>query len=139
MMVAIPLVEFWETRQFEQELSRVGDFPDPAARVLAESIELGDVAGLQRLIAEEPPPSARDRAGNDLLAFAALNVRDRDGSPEAVKILLEAGMDPRQSSMADGDSLLHFMVLDRDPSSVEVVRLLLEHGADPNAADHRPA
>jgi hypothetical protein len=135
MMIAIPLVGFWETRQLERELSRVGDFPDPAARVLAESIESGDVAGLQRLIAGDPPPPARDRAGNDLLAYAALIVRDRDGDPGVVRILLEAGMDPRQSSMGDGRSLLRFMVLDRDPSSIEVVRLLLEHGADPNAVD----
>jgi ankyrin repeat protein len=36
---------------------------------------------------------------------------------------------------ADGDTLVHFMVLDRTPPSLEVVGLLLKHGADPNAKD----
>ena len=44
-------------------------------------------------------------------------------------------MDPRQSGTPEGDTLLHFMVLGREPASNEVVRLLLEHGADPNAED----
>jgi ankyrin repeat protein len=44
-------------------------------------------------------------------------------------------MDPRDSLTPDGDTLLHFMVLDPAPSSVEVLRLLLQHGADPNAGD----
>lgn len=133
LAIAIPLVRVWETWQFEKELSRVGDFPDPGSRALAECIESGDVAGLRRGIRGGPPPRVLDRAGNDLLAFAALVVRDRDGDPELVNVLLEAGMDPRSSSMPDGDTLLHFMVIDQAPRSVEVVRLLLSHGADPNA------
>jgi hypothetical protein len=110
-------------------------FPDPVSRALAEEIESGNIANLQRLLAEGPPPTVRDRAGNDLLAFAADVVRDRNGNPETVRILLEAGADPRKSSTPDGDTLLHFMVFDRKPSSIEVVRLLLKHGADPNARD----
>ncbi len=133
--IASPLVQFWETWRFEKELSRVGDFPDPASQLLAESIQSGDIGGMQQLLGDSPPPTARDRAGNDLLAFAAEVVRDRDGDPEIVRILLEAGADPRESSTPDGGTLLHFMVLDRSPSSVEVVRLLLKYGADPNAKD----
>jgi hypothetical protein len=135
ILAASSLVQAWETWQFERELSWVGDFPDPASRALAESIESGDAAGVQRLLAGGPPPPVRDRAGNDLLAFAARTVRDREGSPEIVRILLEAGADPRRTFTPDGDTLLHFMVLDSAPPSIEVVRLLLKHGADPNALD----
>lgn len=135
ILIASPLVQSWEAWRFERELSWVGDFPDPVSRALAEEIESGNIANLQRLLAEGPPPTVRDRAGNDLLAFAAEVVRDRNGNPETVRILLEAGADPRESSTPDGDTLLHFMVIDRKPSSIEVVRLLLKHGADPNARD----
>ena len=133
--IASTLVQFWETWQFEKELSRVGDFADPAARALAEKMQSGDTAGLQELLEDGPPPASRDKAGNDLLAFAAEVVRDRDGDAEIVRVLLEAGMDPKSSKTPDGSTLLHFMVLDRSPPSVEVVRLLLDHGADPNAQD----
>jgi hypothetical protein len=133
--IASPLVNAWKTWRFEKELSQVGDFPDPASRALAESIQSGDIPGLQYLLAEGPPPTVRDRAGNDLLGFASVVVRDRNGNPEAVRVLLEAGADPRESSTPDGGSLLHFMVLDRSPPSNEVIRLLLRHGADPNAKD----
>jgi hypothetical protein len=135
ILVASPVVRAWKTRQFERDLARVGEFPDPASRALAESIRSGDIERLQTLLAGGPPPAVRDRAGNDLLAFAAVVVRDRHGNPETVRILLEAGADPRKSPTPDGGSLLHFMVLDRTPQSLEVVRLLLEHGADPNAKD----
>mgnify|MGYP001828011129 FL=1 len=131
------LVRIWDTWQFERELSWVGEFPDPASQALGESIESGDIAGLEQQLAGGPPPAVRDRAGNDLLVFAALIVRDRDGDPETVRVLLESGADPQESTTPDGGSLLHFMVLDRTPRSIEVVRLLLEHGADPNAKDPR--
>jgi hypothetical protein len=135
ILLAIPAVRAWETWRFERELSWVGQFPEPDSRELAETIQSGNIAGLQRLLGESPPPTVRDRAGNDLLAFAALIVRDRDGNPETVRILLEAGADPQKSSTPDGGSLLDFMVLGRTPPSLEVVRLLLKHGADPNARD----
>lgn len=135
MLIAIPVVRAWKTWRFERALARVGDFPDPPSRALAESVRSGDTATLQRLLAGGPPPAGRDRAGNDLLAFAVEVVRDREGDPETVRILLEAGADPRESGTPDGGSLLHFMVLGRAPSATEVVRLLLEHGADPDAED----
>ncbi len=135
ILIAIPVVRTWETWRFERELARVGDFTDPASRAMAESIESGDIDNLGRLLGDGPPPTARDRAGNDLLAYAAEIVRDGDGNPETVRLLLEAGADPLGSFTPDGDTLLHFMVLDGSPPSVEVVRLLLEHGADPNASD----
>lgn len=135
ILIASPLVRAWETWQFERELSWVGDFPDTASRALAEKIESGDIASLERLLAEGPPPPVRDRAGNDLLAFAATVVRDRSGNPETVRILLEAGMDPRVSRTSDGYTLLHFMVVDRTPPSKQVVRFLLKHGADPDVKD----
>jgi hypothetical protein len=135
VLIASPVVRVWETWRFEHELASVGDFPDPASRALAEKIRSGDVSGIQRLLGDGPPPDARDQAGNDLLAFAAAMVRDENANPESVRILLEAGADPGESRTSDGGNLLHFMVLDRAPSSVEVVRLLLEYGADPNAVD----
>jgi ankyrin repeat protein len=135
VLVASPVVRAWKARQVERELARVGDFPEPASRALAESIQSGDIERLQSLLAGGPVPAVRDRAGNDLLAFAAVVVRDRQGDPETVRILLEAGADPRGSRTPDGGGLVHFMVLYRTPQSMEVVRLLLEHGADPNAKD----
>jgi hypothetical protein len=135
LLVVSPVVRDWKARRFESELARVGDFPDPASQALAESIQSGDIERLQRLLAGGPPPAVRDRAGNDLLAFAAVVVRDRKGDPETVRALLKAGADPRESRTPDGGSALHFMVLDRTPQSTQVVRLLLEYGADPNARD----
>lgn len=135
LLIASPIVKAWKTWRFESELKQVGDFPDPSCRALAEKIQTGDTAGLQRQLAGAPPPGGRDRAGNDLLAFAVLVVRDRKGNPELVRVLLEAGADPGKSGTPDGGSLLGFMTVDRSPVSTEVVRLLLQHGADPNVKD----
>ena len=135
LLIASPIVSGWKTWRLESAASRIGDFPDPSCRALAERIQSGDVAGLQRLLAGGPPPLNRDRAGHDLLAFAAVVVRDGKGNPETVRALLEAGADPEKSGMPEGGNLLRFMTIVPSPASVEVVRLLLKHGADPNARD----
>jgi hypothetical protein len=135
LLALSPIVGAWKTWRLESEMARVGDFREPASRALAEKIQLGDLAGLRRLLGTGPLPAGHDRAGHDLLAFATVVVRDRKGDPEIVRILLEAGADPRKSGMPGGGSLLHFMVINATPGSVEVIRLLLEHGADPNAKD----
>ena len=62
-------------------------------------------------------------------------MRDRQGSAEPVRALLEAGADPRASRGPKGEDLVNFMVYGSSPAAAEAMRLILRHGADPNAVD----
>lgn len=121
--------------RFEREAARIGDFRDPALRPMAEAVRAGDCTRLAQLLAAQGLPAGHDRAGNDLLAFVLGEVRDRKGDMACLRVLLEAGVDPRVSRTAEGQDPLNFMIVDITPTGREVVLLLLRHGADPNVVD----
>ena len=133
MLVAIPTVRWYKDRRFANEEARVGDFLHPTLKPIARAIRENDTATLARLLSAKPALDGADRAGNDLLAYALVVVRDRKGSAEPVRMLLEAGADPRASRVGGGDDVVNFMVNGGTPAAHEAMRLLLEHGADPNA------
>lgn len=133
--VARPIVLARKERRWAADAARVGDFRDPALAPMAEAIRNKDAATLTRLLGGKAPPAGKDRAGNDLLAYAVHLVRNEDGSVDVVRALLDAGADPRTSRTGEGvDPLNHVMDVST-PATREVALLLLEHGADPNAAD----
>lgn len=82
---------------------------------------------LQRLLAHVP-----DAAETASKAFASSISR---GDTDGVRVLLEAGADPRRFRDDDGcpGSALHAAIASRCP--VELFGLLLVHDADPNAVD----
>jgi hypothetical protein len=135
VLVASPVVRAYKERRFENEFARTGDFRDPSLAAMAQAIRANDTATLSRLLDGQPPPPGADRAGNDLLAWALIMVRDQRGSPAPVRVLLEAGASPRLTRMGSGEDVLSFMVRGLTPTGRDVVRLLLEHGADPNVRD----
>lgn len=135
VLVARPAVLAHKRQAVEREEGRVGDFTDPATRPMAQAIAAGDTATLLRLLGGQPPPTGRDRAGNDLLAYAVLMVRDRQGGTGALRVLLDAGADPRRSRVSDTLDVVNFIIRGSSPTALEALQLLLEHGADPNAVD----
>jgi hypothetical protein len=135
MLIAQPVGKAYQRWSFEREYARVGEFRDPVLRPLAEAIRSGDGAALTCRLGGKPPPPGRDRAGHDLLGYALVAFRDRKGSLDCVRALLEAGSDPETTRMPDGRAPIHFMIVDITPGGREAVLLLVEHGADPNAVD----
>jgi hypothetical protein len=134
-MIAHPAIIAYKERRFASAEASVGDFRDPTLKAMADAVRSNDAAALRRLLKGQPPPSGKDRAGNDLLAYAVVLVRDRQGTAEPVRALLEAGADPRTSRTPKGEDLVNFILYGRSPAAVDALRLLLEHGADPNAID----
>ncbi len=135
LLVLSPAVKAFKDRSFAASEARSGDFRDPRLDAMARAIVGDDTTALRQLLGGQAPPSGKDRAGNDLLAFALLNLRDRRGAVDPVRVLLDAGADPRQSRMGSGEELLVFTILGITPEQRETARLLLDHGADPNAYD----
>jgi hypothetical protein len=126
---------------------KMAGYPEPAQRELAKAIDSGDSAAMQTLLAAHPNLNGRNTAGYDLLSHAIMLTTSygpyRDGAQhvDAVRLLLEAGMDPNHSHDPDGKSPIAMVSyrLD-DPPGNQVFRLLLDHGADPNSldSDNRP-
>lgn len=135
LFVASPVVKAIKERSFSNELARVGDFADATLASMAQAIASSDTATLARLLNGQAPPAGKDRDGNDLLAYALVAARDRRGTLAPVRVLLDAGANPRLTRMGSGQDLINFMVLGLTPEGREVVRLLLERGADPNIRD----
>jgi hypothetical protein len=130
-LVADPLIKAKRARGYAAAEASVGDFKDAALASMARAIAQNDTATLARLLGGQRPPAGKDRAGNDLLGYALVLVRDRAGSAAPVRILLEAGADPRKTRIG-GDDVVTYMVLGRTPDAHEAMRLLLAHRADPN-------
>jgi hypothetical protein len=135
LLVARPLVLAYRERSFDRELARVGDFPDPSARAMAQAIAAGDTTELRRLLDGQPPPTATDRAGNDLLAWSIVVVRDKQGDAGPVRVLLDAGADPRRSRVEGTLDVINYLIRGAPPAARDALPLLLQHGADPNAVD----
>ncbi len=135
VLVGRPMVLAWDNWVLEREEARIGDFTEPALSALAQAISGNDIPTLTRLLQGQPPPSGKDAAGNDLLAYALILVRDKHGNAAPVRALLEAGADPRATRMATGSDVLNYLLLGSSPAAHETARLLLDHGADPNAVD----
>lgn len=135
MLIVQPAGKAWQRWSFEREYARVGEFSEPALRPFAEAIRAGDCTTLKQLLGGKPPPPGQDRAGHDLLGYALVALRDRKGSLDCVRALLEAGSDPNATRMPDGCAPIHFMIVAITPGGREAVHLLLKHGADPNAVD----
>ena len=135
--IARPLVMGYRSRQWEKEAARVGDFPDPTLAAMATAIRTEDVASLTRLLGGKAPPSGKDRAGNDLLAYAAEVVRLTGRGVESMRALLDAGADARASRTGEGVDLVNHLGTASGSARRDAIRLLLEHGADANAV-HPP-
>ena len=135
MLIAMPVVSWYKTRSFEADYTRVGDFPDAALKPIAAAIAANDTVALTTLLGGKVP-AGTDRAGNDLLAYSLVAFRDRRGHVAPVRILLDAGADPRSTRIGETkQDVLNYMVLGINEQGREVVRTLLEHNADPNLRD----
>ncbi len=135
VLVAGPVQGAFESWQYDRDQARVGDFLVPALQPMAGAIEARDCATLTSLLAGQPAPAGEDRAGHDLLAYAVLAVRDREGDPACVRAILESGASPDATRMPGGSDLLNYLIIDGRPPARETLLLLLAHGADPNALD----
>ena len=118
---------------------KVGQYPEPAQRELAKAIEAGDLPSLRRILATHPNLNGHDEAGIDLLRYAVMQINGEtpDGTyesrVEAVRLLLEAGMDPNQSKDIYGGSTFAGLASQvGNRASAETFRVFLEHGANPD-------
>ena len=149
-LVAMTLVLLWPVASLVPSLigsdrksqgadaqASVGDFEDPALDAMARAIVTNDSAALTRLLAGKRPPEGTDRAGNDLLGYAATAVRDREGWSAPVRALLAAGADPRTTTMSTGENVVSYLVMGRREPVFEALDAMFEHGADPNVVDPR--
>ncbi len=135
VLVARPLVLGFKDWRFEREAARVGDFGDPVARVIAAAVREGDSAALTQRLAAGAPLRVKDRAGNDLLAFALIALMDGNTNADCIRALLDAGYDPRLARTARGEDPLNALILGANAEVTKAYRLLIERGADPNAVD----
>jgi hypothetical protein len=134
--VGRPLVMAYRRGVVSREEAKNGDFPDPALEAMAKAIATNDTTTLARLLGNRPPPDGRDRAGNDLLAYALVRVRDQRGDVGPVRVLLEAGADPQSSRIANRKDVVNYLVTSTYlPTVREALTMLLERGADPNLVD----
>src|SRR5262245_51440158 len=85
------------------------------------AIRTADHAGLQKWSSDPRALAARDAYGNTALIIAA-----QLGTPEAVKLLLEAGADPNATNAAGATALM------RAAANAEMVATLLSRGAQVN-------
>lgn len=138
-LVADPLIKAKRARGYAAADANVGDFKDAALALMALAIAQNDTVTLARLLNGQRPPAGKDRAGNDLLAYSLVLVREKAGSAAPVRALLDAGADPRATRMGNGEDVVTYMVFGRSPNAAEAMRLLLARGADPNAVDSQSA
>ena len=134
-LIADPLIRAKRARSYAVTESNVGDFTDATAAPMARAIVQNDTATLTGLLKGQRPPAANDQSGNDLLAYALVLVREKGGSAGPVRVLLEAGADPRATRMGSGEDVVGYTLFGRSPAAHEAMRLLLAHGADPNVVD----
>jgi hypothetical protein len=135
--IADPLMRASRGRRFANDEARVGDFKDATLASMARAIAANDSATLVQLLGGKSPPEGKDRAGNDLLAYAIVVVREREGGSAPVRALLAAGADPRKTKMPNGENVISYLIYGRTPAANDAMRALLEHGADPNFVDPR--
>lgn len=99
---------------------------------LAPWLDSISTADLRSQVRQLPSPSATDEQGHTLLHHAVCD------APERVGLLLELGVDPKQTDARDATALHRFFRCDhpaRDTQWKEVVAALLNAGASPDAAD----
>ncbi len=90
----------------------------------ARAIRANDLAGLRKLASSPAAANLRDKLKATPLHYAAIV-----GSPEAVRILLNAGADPKARNQSAATPLIYAAW------SFEKTRLLVENGAEVNCAE----
>ncbi len=132
LLIARPVVLGYRSWSRARGEAKVGDFEDPILAAMARAIEANDTSALASLLGDSPPSAETDRAGNDILAYSLVVLRDSGGSADPVRILLDAGADPRTTRMRSGVDVIGYFTRSHSHEMHHVMRLLLEHGADPN-------
>ncbi|HEU4585843.1 MAG TPA: ankyrin repeat domain-containing protein [Gemmatimonadaceae bacterium] len=135
LLLARPIVLGYRSWSRTHSESKVGDFEDPILAAMARAIEANDTAALSHLLGDSTPSMETDRAGNDILAYSLIVLRDSGGGAEPVRILLDAGADPTITRMGNGEDVIGYFTRSHSHEMHHVMRLLLEHGADPNVVD----
>jgi ankyrin repeat protein len=101
---------------------------DDVDRVIASCVRL-DAAALRRLLAADPGVTARYRETDHAMLSWAI----RHGRSAALRLLLEAGLDPRVAH-AEGDTPLHVATAAGDDDAIAA---LLAAGASKDACNYR--
>jgi hypothetical protein len=134
-LIGDPIMKAKRARGYAVAEAMVGDFTDATLASMARAIAQNDTATLTRLLNGQPPPAGKDRAGNDLLAYALVLVRERKGSASPVRVLLDAGADPQHTRMGNGEDVVSYLMFGHSRDANDAMRSLLQHGADPNVVN----
>lgn len=94
-----------------------------------DAAKVGDADALRRLLAEGAEVDARDERGWSALAYAVYDVERKQGYPEVVQALIEAGAD-FEATIGYG---VRPLMLAAGYGEADVVAVLLNAGADPLA------
>jgi hypothetical protein len=135
LLIARPVVLGYRSWSRARSEAKAGDFEDPILAAMARAIEANDTAALAHLLGDDPPSRETDRAGNDILAYSLIVLRDSGGRAEPVRLLLDSGADPGTTRMGSGVDVIGYFTRSHSHQMHDVIRLLLEHGADPNIVD----
>lgn len=126
-------------RRYEAYQRKIGAYPDPSQSALAKAIAVGDLGAMRTILAGRPNLNGRDAADYDLLSYAVERVGgidskvDIDTAVEAVRLLLDAGMDANGGQFPNGDGAFKSVTCGLpEPSSARLFAVFLEHGANPN-------
>jgi len=102
-------------------------FTDAKVVALAKAAQRGDVAEIDRLVAEGVDVNSKGKGGITPLWFPITT-----SNKKGFRRLLEHGADPNIQD-EEGDSVIHLVA--RAPDDSEWLEMVLEHGGDPNLVD----
>lgn len=115
--------------------NRAVRFAQPELTAVAGAIAANDVNTVFDLVRKRPDLMSCDENGETLFSYAIDNALTNHSSLEAIRALLDAGVDPNRHVSVEGKPVILQAFESASPISTELFKLLLDRGANPNTRD----